>query len=61
MRSPDVQTDIAACLARISVLEGKRRAALQLDCGSAIDRAKVGRIVRRQQAVAMVLARRGAL
>jgi len=59
MRSPDQQTNIAACLARISELEGKRRAALQLDCGSAIERAKVGRIVRRQQAVALTLARRG--
>lgn len=59
MHSADHQANIAACLARISELEDKRRAALQMDCGSAIERAKVGRIVRRQQAAALTLARRG--
>jgi hypothetical protein len=59
MRSPDTTTDVAACLARISVLEDERRAALLAGCDSA-DGVTVRAITARQQADALAFARRGA-
>ena len=59
MRSPDTSTDVAACLARISVLEDERRASLQAGC-QPDDSAAVGTITSRQQADALAFARRGA-
>ena len=59
MRSPDTTTDVAACLARISVLEDERRAALLAGCHPA-DGAAVRAITARQQAEALAFARRGA-
>lgn len=61
MRSPDLQTNVAACLARLSALEDQRRAALLLETPRIADRVAVGRIARRQQADALAFARRGRL
>lgn len=58
MRSPDTTTDVAACLARISVLEDERRAALLRGCRPDDDVA-VHTITARQQADALAFARRG--
>lgn len=57
MRSPDTTTDVAACLARISVLEDERRAALLVDCHPA-DGVVVRAITTRQRADALAFARR---
>jgi hypothetical protein len=57
MRSPDTTTDVAACLARISVLEDERRAALVKDC-QPDDGAAVLAITMQQQAEALASARR---
>lgn len=59
MRSPDMTTDVAACLARISALEDERRTALLLG-GQPDDSAAVRAITARQQADAIAFARRGA-
>ena len=58
MRSPDTTADVAACLARISVLEDERRDAL-LDRCTPADGAAVRAITERQQAAALAFARRG--
>lgn len=59
MRSPDTTTDVAVCMARISVLEDKRREALLDNCTPA-DGAAVRAITARQYVDALAFAQRAA-
>lgn len=57
MLNPDATTDIAACLARLGVLEQQRRDAL-LQKSTEAERAAIAPIADRQQADALAFARR---